>query len=300
MADSVVDLTIAGLTLRLRGLPMRESLFPFDAPYRPFITFPNGHKSHDDDRLELHWHDGDLPDLTKAEVVFDPETSWSAVRWQGQLALLQHDPRAGRRPYQITLLDSEWRHGDLYLRPDLLSQLGHRYNPLSYPLDEVLTINLLARRRGVLFHACGVDDDGKGLLFVGISGAGKSTTARVWQNLSGVTLLSDDRIIVRRQGKEFWAYGTPWPGEMGHVSAHAVPLKHVFLLDHGPENRLRRPVPSKSVAQMMRCVFPTYWDCAGMDFTLDFLVALVSTVPCHRLHFVPDRSVVDFVRQVLY
>ena len=48
-----------------------------------------------------------------------------------------------------------------------------------HPLDRLLLINYLPAVRGGLFHACGIDDDGTGLLFVGPQEAGKSTLARL-------------------------------------------------------------------------------------------------------------------------
>ena len=73
--------------------------------------------------------------------------------------------------------------------------------PLEYPLDELLLQGLLARGRGAEIHACGIaDGSGRGLLFVGQSGAGKTTMARLWEGERGITVLSDDRIILRRVG----------------------------------------------------------------------------------------------------
>src|SRR5215469_6722666 len=46
-------------------------------------------------------------------------------------------------------------------------------------------------------HACGVEDsDGRAYHFVGQSGAGKPTTARLWHKARGIHVLSDDRIIL--------------------------------------------------------------------------------------------------------
>ena len=66
-----------------------------------------------------------------------------------------------------------------------------------------------------------VDPEGRGHLFVGQSGAGKSTMARFWAGREGVRILSDDRIILRQIRGEIWMYGTPWHGE----ARHALPEK---------------------------------------------------------------------------
>jgi serine kinase of HPr protein (carbohydrate metabolism regulator) len=45
-------------------------------------------------------------------------------------------------------------------------------------------------------HACGLVDRGDGYLFCGRSGAGKSTSAGLWQREPRV--LNDDRVLIQR------------------------------------------------------------------------------------------------------
>ena len=72
-------------------------------------------------------------------------------------------------------------------------------SPLDYPLDELLIMHRLTQEKAIELHGCGiVRADGAGNLFVGHSGAGKSTTTRLWTEVEDVEVLSDDRIIVRR------------------------------------------------------------------------------------------------------
>jgi hypothetical protein len=71
--------------------------------------------------------------------------------------------------------------------------------PLEYPLDELLIMHRLTQEKAIELHSCGiVRPDGTGNLFVGHSGAGKSTTTQLWMAREDVEVLSDDRIIVRR------------------------------------------------------------------------------------------------------
>ena len=57
----------------------------------------------------------------------------------------------------------------------------------------------LTQEKAIELHGCGiVGPGGASNLFVGHSGAGKSTTTRLWTAHEGVEVLSDDRIIVRR------------------------------------------------------------------------------------------------------
>ena len=64
-------------------------------------------------------------------------------------------------------------------------------------------IHRLACGQGLEVHAVGiVDEIGRGHLFLGHSGAGKSTTARLWLEQPEIRILSDDRIVLRRQRRK--------------------------------------------------------------------------------------------------
>jgi hypothetical protein len=170
---------------------------------------------------------------------------------------------------------------------------------LEYPLDELLLIHLLAGGRGLEVHACGVvDSSGQGYLFAGQSGAGKTTMARLWQKaegVQGVIVLSDDRIILRYLSGRFWIYGTPWHGEAGLASPTRAPLKAIYLLRHGPSNRLVSLRRSDAVARLLACSFPPFYHSRGLDFTLGFLEQLLEAVPGQELSFTPDESVLPLV-----
>jgi serine kinase of HPr protein (carbohydrate metabolism regulator) len=49
----------------------------------------------------------------------------------------------------------------------------------------------------------GVIDDGKGIAFLGVSGAGKSALANLWKSHPEVAILSDDRVIIRKEKEKF-------------------------------------------------------------------------------------------------
>ena len=61
--------------------------------------------------------------------------------------------------------------------------------------DQIVLARALAERRACFLHSCGVIIDGRGLLFVGHSGAGKSTMMSLLRSTG--TALCDDRNIVR-------------------------------------------------------------------------------------------------------
>src|SRR5438876_3508289 len=170
-------------------------------------------------RLQARW--GKLDAVSGGEPLFDSGGLWRLVAANGSLRFSCTSPALGSLPYKMASVDRAFRAGEVWLhRPYFPS--GRPAHPLEYPLDELLMIHLLAEGRGVEVHACGaVAPNGQGYLFVGQSGAGKTTMARLWQKAEGaggadgVRILSDDRIILRKIDGTLWMYGTPWHGEAG-------------------------------------------------------------------------------------
>lgn len=262
--------------------------FRGEGAYRNFVT-----SDPSDATLHVHW--GHLPDLKLREKLFDSGSVWSLYRDQGRWVISLRSPVLGSGPYQLAIYKPDFCAGDTYVRTN---RSEHRQLPfpLGHPLSEVWMVNLLARGRGVLFHACGVSRYGLGYIFAGVSGAGKSTLATLWEGQEGVTLLSDDRVIIRKRNGRFWIYGTPWHGDARAASPEAVPLERIFIIQHADENRAIPLKPSDAASRLLVRSFPTFWAPEGMAFTLEFLGELSQAVPCYELGFVPDESVLDFVR----
>jgi len=228
-------------------------------------------------------------------MLFDTGSVWRLEEVGDNRLLTFRSSLFGKDPYLSVEFDREYARGvgeTLVGGPILAAGELH---PFVYPFDEVVFLARLSRGRGVLVHACGLALGGRGLLFLGTSGAGKSTTARLWKERGGVTILSDDRIVIRAEGDGYRIYGTPWHGEAGWETPASARLDAVYILDQAPRNRVQELKPSTAVAQMMVRAFPAMWDQKGLEFAVRFLARLAERVPVRRLQFLPDRTAVDCV-----
>jgi len=155
----------------------------------------------------------------------------------------------------------------------------------------------LTQEKAIELHGSGiVRADGVGNLFVGHSGAGKSTTTRLWTMTEDVEVLSDDRIIVRRDTSSptrIRMYGTPWHGEGMYASPNSAPLTRIFVLEHGHGNVITRLSPSQAVAELFARSFVPFHRHEYVDSALEFLQELVDAVPVYRYAFEPDQRAVD-------
>jgi len=231
--------------------------------------------------------------------LFDSGALW---RLYGSEAGFQFDftaPVFGDQPYKRLLVDSGFSRATLQVSEDVFATVPSSA-PLDYPLDELLIMHRLTQEKAIELHSSGiVGTDGIGNLFVGHSGAGKSTTTRLWTANEDVEVLSDDRIIVRRDEPQYSGrmqmYGTPWHGEAAYASPGSAPLARIFILEHGQGNVLTRLSPSQGVAELFARSFVPFHRHEYVDSALEFLQELVEAVPCYHFAFEPDQRAVDTI-----
>ena len=121
------------------------------------------------------------------------------------------------------------------------------------PTDQIVLARVLADRRACFLHSCGVIVDGRGLLFVGHSEAGKSTMMTMLA--SEGEALCDDRNIVRIWGDDVRVHGCWSHGEVPIVSAASAPLGAVLFLRKATTNRIVPLVASEEIlGHLLPCV----------------------------------------------
>ena len=251
--------------------------------YQPFIQPGTGD-------IGLYLHRG-IPKNLTGEKVFESPPVWSLYRKDDNSIIKICDAFSGIE--RILVFPSQFEKADLYF-PE---RYGRFDDPFYGPTMELLMVNYLAQGRGAIVHACGIERKGRGILFVGDSGAGKSTMANMWAREGPEGVLSDDRIIVRKKESGFWMYGTPWHGDASLVSPRCVTLERVLFLRHGQENSIKEIKGIDSVSRLITCSFLPHWDPQGMAFSMDFFTDLAAHVPCREFTFKPDKTAIELVKE---
>ncbi len=204
-------------------------------------------------------------------------------------------PLLGHRPYKRMYVDRSFQNARVVLSDDLLKDRTHAL-PLEYPTDELLITNYLSAGLGVEVHGCGlVDSESGGHLFLGHSGAGKSTTTKLWKSRRRSEILSDDRIILRLHDDGLWMYGTPWHGEAAFAMQAKAKINRIFIIEHGEANEIKSLPRSRAVGEMFARSFPPFHSADGLARSVNFLDRILDAVPCYQFQFVPDAGAVDAV-----
>jgi len=270
------------------ALTVPPAVARFAGDHAPEATTP-------DIRIDAQWTTAQRP--IKGRLVFDSGGLWRLHEEDGKLSWSFTSPRFGVTPYKTAVFERDFSAGQVYLHRPYFDASMPIY-PMEYPLDELVVTNWLALGRGIEIHGCGVRDrDGAGYLFTGHSGAGKTTIARLWKDLPGVTVLSDDRIILRRVGGQIFMHGTPWHGDEPLASPSQVALTRGYVLHHAQRNDCVELRGVDAIAKLMARSFPPFFSATALDFTLAFLGDVGKLAPFFDLGFVPDGRLPDFVRE---
>ena len=284
-----VRLDIGGIVISVVSHNLDLTYLQGKSYYRDFLT-----KKEPEIVLRVHYSYS--PKCNFKEKAFDTNSLWK-LYYENSKYILWLGPPKSPFPDRLVFFDPDFKSGDIYIFPKASNE-NLLLNPLHYPLDQVLVVNLLPKGRGITIHACGIIDHDNGIIFAGKSEAGKSTIANLWKGRDRVTVLSDDRIIIRKMDGRFWVYGTPWHGDAKVSSPEKAPLEKIFFLKHAKKSGIKKMSPIDATSRLIVCSFPTFWDKKGMEFTLNFCAELAGKIPCYELGFVPDERVLELVKSI--
>lgn len=162
-------------------------------------------------------------------------------------------------------------------------------DPLEYPLDGLVLYYLTAIRGDIMIHASGVNFSDTGYIFSGVSGKGKTTMAKLWQQ-AGAKVVHDDRLILRNTGIGFRMFNTP-------VYSNDVPCESpvdkLFLIGHGNGNEIIPVKGASAISMVMANCIQHNWDREMTARLLDSVSSLCTGIAVFRVLFLPDKKIID-------
>lgn len=158
----------------------------------------------------------------------------------------------------------------------------------------------LSTRGGLMLHTSLVDYQGKGILFVGPSGIGKTTQAELWMKYRDAIIINGDMALVGEKDGSFTGYGCPWHGSSPYCENRQVPLAGIIVLEQAKENTLERLHGVAMIERMMRNIFLPHWYQKGAEAAMETVDHLLSTVPVYLLKCRPDEEAVAMVERALF
>ena len=119
-----------------------------------------------------------------------------------------------------------------------------------------------ANKRTALFHSSVVSYQGRGYMFLGHSGTGKSTHSSLWlKYIEGTELVNDDNPVVRvLENNEVRVYGSPWSGKTPCYRNVSYPVGAIVKLSQAPFNKIEPLKGIKAYAVVVPSISGKRWD----------------------------------------
>jgi len=164
-------------------------------------------------------------------------------------------------------------------------------NPLPYPLDGLLLYFLFSQGGDIMIHSSGVVSGGRGWIFTGRSGSGKTTMARIFDG-AGDRVIHDDRLVLRREGSGWVMHNTP---VYRNDEPRSALLEHLWIIRHGTANVSEPVSGAEAVAMILANCIQQNWDREAAARLAAAADDLAASVKVSRLSFLPEASIRDYL-----
>jgi|Deesub1362B_J571_1020462.scaffolds.fasta_scaffold00002_748 hypothetical protein len=283
---------IGGITIQVEAdLPFNENTF--DEKFKHFVTSEPGKE-----RVVIRHHFS-FPPLEEEKIgqkvyEFPP---WLIRQAGDKWYYFGYSPWERKKLYLLAIISRDFTQVDVF-HQDARAFLQGRLPALTaFPTDQILLAQVFPRLHGAYFHGAGVILEERGLIFLGHSGRGKSTITRFFIHQPAAKILCDDRIILRRQQKEWRLYGTWSHGEIPLVSPDSAPLAGLFFLKKARKNRLL-PLesPFEVFKRLIDLLVKPHPSAEWWDRVTDVCQNLAYEIPAYELEFDLSGDVVKLFR----
>ena len=147
-----------------------------------------------------------------------------------------------------------------------------------------ICLKILESYDGIFFHGSSLAAHNKAYIFTAPSGVGKSTHTRMWREIFGdkVTMINDDKPIIRNIGGTYFVYGTPWTGKHELGNNIKVPLDGICFLNRGKDNFIEKINGLDNLSKaLIQTILPR--DKELMNKLINFLEKMLSEVNTYKM-----------------
>ena len=146
----------------------------------------------------------------------------------------------------------------------------------------------------LLVHSSVIKNKGKGYLFLGKSGTGKSTHSNLWlKHIEGSELLNDDNPIIRIYDDEILVFGSPWSGKTPCYKNDNAEIGAFVQIKQAPENSIQRNRPLQAFAVLLPSMSAMKWDKQIYNSICNSVGRLIERVSLYTLRCRPDQEAAE-------
>lgn len=182
------------------------------------------------------------------------------------------------KPYAVgrVLLDTR---EEIHFLPESREFFSESHNTFSHIAFE----ELLLRHDAMVLHASFINTEHGGILFSGPSGVGKSTQADLWCRYKEAEQINGDRPILKKEGKQWKAFGSPYAGSSRCWVNKSAVIRGVVMLEQGAECSIYKLGKAEAFRRLYEGMIINTWNSAYVKKIMELIEDFVMKVPVYHM-----------------
>lgn len=233
-----------------------------------------------------------IADFEKAEVL-KKTGSYELLKPNGRLFLMNHwaSSRFGYGFFVDDLNESSTH--TVYVNPNT----GDEYPvPAEWFFSTIGLHRKLLEKNAFILHASFIEYRGKAILFTAPSQTGKSTQASLWNRYEGAEIINGDRVLVRKKGDEWYAYGYPCCGSSKICKNESYPIGMIVIPEQGEEDAIKCIIRSEKITTLVSGMELYSWNNQEILEAISLSEEVVLEVPVVKLVCTPSQGAVSVLK----
>ncbi len=205
-----------------------------------------------------------------------------------------HHTYMGTLPGALTVLNGSCRIDSFFTPESFPFMADERYVWSSLCFPQILL------ERGTLYiHSSYINVNGKGIVFCGDCGAGKSTQAKLWQDYCAAEIINGDKSLISVSENGVFVHGMPGCGTSGICKNVSLPLEAIVLLQKGAENEAHKITGVEALQNLTPNIYLDFLAPGEQQKCIDLLIKIINKIPLISLTCTPDQRAVDKLKEQL-
>jgi MoaA/NifB/PqqE/SkfB family radical SAM enzyme len=284
---------IAGMTVHVDAdIPLTTKTFG-----ERFDSFRTDKAGDDNLYISHHFSLPDLGMIEDAQLVYNVNP-WAIYRMHRSWIYLGLGSQTDHmKASSVAVFNDDHTHVRIYHEDEHLVKNGNMGALTGFPSDQIMLSRVLSDRSGCYLHSSALILNGQGIMFLGQSGAGKSTIVKILKDYGHV--LTDDRNIVRSWPDGHRVHGTWSHGEVPIVSNKSAPLKAIFFIEQAQINQIFPVLDQRHILhELINRIIKPFCTVGWWNNSLKILENISTQVPVYCLRFSKGPDVIKSIEKV--
>lgn len=184
----------------------------------------------------------------------------------------------------------------------LYSDALDKWITLPVPFTSIIRVACeagIVMKEGLPLHASLIEKDGYGIVFLGPSGMGKSTQAKLWEKYQGADFIIGDRPVLRCIDGVWYGCGMPWDGKDRAFSQKMVPVKALISLEQAKDNQITGLNTQQAMKVLLNQAMMPMWDDAATASAVTLMGKLAAEIPFYHLRNLANEQATILTRNTV-